>query len=405
MAAILRLATGDKAKKALPRKLKFTMATLAGIKPPSNGRVTVYDAKTPGLAFTVTDKANRAFYVVRRIHGRPTRLRLGGAEMTIEQARTAAMMMQGSIAGGANPAEDRRQHRRAGTLGELWESYRDEHLKPRCSPRTILTDENRFDTCLDEWTARKVLSITEGDVRGLHAKLGAERGHVTGNRAIQLLRRMFNWARLPNPAGKSAVTMFRETSRSRFVQPDELPKLFKALNDKRTNPLIRDFVYLCLWTGARRSAVASMRDEEINLAAATWTIPPAKSKNAEAVTIPLAPPALEIIRRRMGDPPGFILPSHGECGHLQDPKNTWKSVLERAGLKDIHIHDLRRTLGSWQAGLGASLPIIGRSLGHRDTAATAIYSRVNLGPVRQSVNAATAAMLATATLGPKGKRK
>jgi hypothetical protein len=92
------------------------VATLAKIDTPANGRVIVCDAKTPGLAFTVTDKGNRAFYVVRRIHGRPTRLRLGGAEMTIDQARTAAMMMQGSIAGGADPAEERRQHRHAGTL-------------------------------------------------------------------------------------------------------------------------------------------------------------------------------------------------------------------------------------------------------------------------------------------------
>jgi hypothetical protein len=237
VAAILKLATGDEAK-ALPRKLKFTVTKLAEIKIPAIGRVTVYDSKTPGLAFTVTDKGNRAFYVVRRIHGRPTRLRLGGAEMTIDQARTAAIMMQGSIAGGADPAEERRQHRRAGTLEELWKSYGDEHLKPRCSPRTILTDENRFKTCLDEWKSRKLLSIPEGDVRGLHARLGVERGHVTANRAVQLLRRIFNWARLPNPAGRSAVTMFRESSRSRFVQPDELPKLFKALNNKQTNPLI-----------------------------------------------------------------------------------------------------------------------------------------------------------------------
>src|ERR1700728_4550694 len=138
MAAILRLAP-EKPTKALRRKLKFTVAILAGIKPPPSGRATLYDAKTAGLAFTVTEKGSRAFYVVRRIHGRPNRLRLGGAEMTIDQARTAAMKMQGSIAGGANPAEDRRQNRRAGTLGEMWEAYRDEHLKPRCSARTILT--------------------------------------------------------------------------------------------------------------------------------------------------------------------------------------------------------------------------------------------------------------------------
>jgi integrase len=67
--------------------------------------------------------------------------------------------------------------------------------------------------------------------------------------------------------------------------------------------------------------------------------------------------------------------------------------LKRAGLTDLRIHDLRRTLGSWQAALGASLPIIGKSLGHQSLEATQIYSRLELGPVRQSVERAGQAML------------
>ena len=62
-------------------------------------------------------------------------------------------------------------------------------------------------------------------------------------------------------------------------------------------------------------------------------------------------------------------------------------------LRHVRLHDVRRTLGSWQAALGASLPVIGKSLGHRDTAATAIYSRLDLEPVRRSVDAATEAMV------------
>ncbi len=60
---------------------------------------------------------------------------------------------------------------------------------------------------------------------------------------------------------------------------------------------------------------------------------------------------------------------------------------------DLHIHDLRRSLGSWQAITGASLPIIGKSLGHKSPDATMIYARLSLDPVRQSVNTATAAMM------------
>lgn len=65
-------------------------------------------------------------------------------------------------------------------------------------------------------------------------------------------------------------------------------------------------------------------------------------------------------------------------------------------IPDLRIHDLRRTLGSWQAITGASLPIIGKSLNHKSQQATAIYARLDLDPVRMSVEKATAAMLVAA---------
>jgi len=66
----------------------------------------------------------------------------------------------------------------------------------------------------------------------------------------------------------------------------------------------------------------------------------------------------------------------------------------QARMQDLRIHDLRRTLGSWQAASGSSLPIIGRSLGHKQMQTTAIYARLSLDPVRESVERATSAMLA-----------
>lgn len=56
-----------------------------------------------------------------------------------------------------------------------------------------------------------------------------------------------------------------------------------------------------------------------------------------------------------------------------------------ARIKDLRIHDLRRTLGSWQAATGASLPMIGRTFAHKNVSTTAIYARLNLDPVRESM--------------------
>jgi integrase len=67
----------------------------------------------------------------------------------------------------------------------------------------------------------------------------------------------------------------------------------------------------------------------------------------------------------------------------------------------LRIHDLRRTLGSWQAAAGVPLHTIGKSLGHRNLSTTQIYSRLDLDPVRQAVELATSAMLDAARVaGP-----
>ena len=92
----------------------------------------------------------------------------------------------------------------------------------------------------------------------------------------------------------------------------------------------------------------------------------------------------------------YVFPGSGRHGHLVEPKKGWARILERAGIKDLHIHDLQRTLGSWQAKAGASLAIIGKSLNHKSVSTTAIYARLDLDPVRESVNTTTANMLAAA---------
>jgi integrase len=400
----MRLA-GDNAK-ALARKVPITKSLIDGLCcPPDRRDIHLYDAKVPGLAYKLTANGAAAWFLVRRIAGRPQRVRVGGREMTIEQARNAALRLNGEIAAGGNPAVERRTARRSCTLAELWENFRDKHIKVRGTAATLRTDEGRWTACLERWGTRKALSITESDVRALHGTLGDQHGRVQANRAVQLLRRMYNWARLGvNPAAK-AVTMFKEASRTRFVQPYELPKLFAALNAPDTNPIIRDFIYVALFTGARRSNVAAMRDTEIDLSAATWIIPSGKSKNGQPMTVPLVPEVLKIIKARMGHESGFIFPGSGKSGHLEDPKATWRAVLKRAGLEDLRLHDLRRTLGSWQAAGGSSLPIIGASLGHMDSATTQIYARLNLDPVRASVMTATSAMLQAGKPKPKREKK
>lgn len=85
------------------------------------------------------------------------------------------------------------------------------------------------------------------------------------------------------------------------------------------------------------------------------------------MTVILAPEVMHILRRRRAEVAGaaYVFPGRGKAEHLIDPKTPWQRVVKRARLKDVTMHDLRRTLGSWQAMGGSGLPIIGKSLGRR----------------------------------------
>ena len=133
--------------------------------------------------------------------------------------------------------------------------------------------------------------------------------------------------------------------------------------------------------------------QDVDLTARYWRIP--ETKSGSVVVVPLVPAAVEVLQARHkanGSSP-WVFPAKSASGHLSEPWAAWRRLLKRAGLSDLRIHDLRRSLGSWQAIGGSSLPIIGKSLGHSQPSTTAIYARLSMDPVRSSVESATAAML------------
>ncbi len=140
-----------------------------------------------------------------------------------------------------------------------------------------------------------------------------------------------------------------------------------------------------------------MKWEEISWERAEWRIPVTKNDDPQVVT--LSEEAISNLKRRKETANSqYVFPGNGRSGHLKEPKRGWSRILKGAGVGNLHIHDLRRTLGSWQAKTGASLTIIGKSLNHKSLQATAIYARLDLDPVRESVDRATNAILAAAGL-------
>lgn len=65
-----------------------------------------------------------------------------------------------------------------------------------------------------------------------------------------------------------------------------------------------------------------------------------------------------------------------------------------AVIRDLRMHDLRRTLASWQVKTGATLFVASKSLGHKDMKTTLGYAHLDDAPIRLAMETAGAAMLA-----------
>ena len=92
----------------------------------------------------------------------------------------------------------------------------------------------------------------------------------------------------------------------------------------------------------------------------------------------------------------YVFPGLNGVGHLQNMKRAWDRIRVKAGIRDVRFHDLRRTVGSWLAGSGESLHLIGKILNHHDVSTTAIYARLNLDPMRQALERNASKMLEAA---------
>jgi integrase len=375
-------------------EINFTKAALLAAGAALSGkRDYYYDAREKGLMLAVTAAGSKTFYLYKRIEGRPERLLLGKfPDLTVENARKLAASAKGEIAMGENPQKAKRSIRDEMTFGALFGEYLEKHSKVH--KRSWAYDEREVNKFLKHWFNRKISSIEKAEVERLHAKVGKDSGLYQANRLLERIRSIFNKAADwgwdgANPA--TGIKKYREKSRNRFLQPEELPRFFEALAHE-PNEAARDFFMISLLAGARKSNTLAMRWEEINFHAATWRIP--QTKNDDPQVVHLSPQAMVILTERKLHSLGpWVFPGAGASGHLADPKKAWVRILQEAGIADLRIHDLRRTLGSWQAATGANSYIIGKSLGHRSQQSTAVYARLNLDPVRESVNKATDAML------------
>lgn len=358
-----------------------------------------------GFGVRVYPTGKKSFVLFYRVKGRQHLKVLGqfGA-LTVEQARDRAAKDLTVVLDGKDPLEEKNKAAKGTRFDAFCEMYIERYAKQH--KKSWLEDQRRIDKYLKpEFGTHRVDAISRNDIARLHSRLGSEYPYAA-NRCIEQLSKMFklaqDWGLIEhgavNPA--SSIQSYRETKRDRWVKPEELPLLAKAINEEK-NFYGRQALWLYLLTGLRRDEVLTLEWQNVDLNRGEIRIPETKSGRIHYV--PLSAPAAKLLAdlpRREGNP--YVVPGEKPGQHLVNIEKIWRRVRKQAKVQDVRLHDLRRTVGSWLAQSGNSLHLIGRVLNHSSQSTTAIYARFAQDHVREALEKHGAQIIEMAKQEPKG---
>lgn len=344
-----------------------------------------WDDQVRGFGVRVWPSGKKTFVFKYRVNGRQRYLTLGDyGTLTPTQARELATQRRGDVLRGIDPLAEKQKAARGETMADLAKAYIERHARPH--NKRWADDVARLDLyVLPDLGTTKVSNISRRDIAQLHHKIGAQKnsgGHAkttTANRVLSLLSSMFNqaivWGYLDDGALNPTrlIRRFPEVKRDRFVSRDEMPRLVSAI-DAEQNVFIQALIWLYLFTGMRKSELQTLTWESVDLARPEIRL--ADTKAGRPLYLPLSSPAtfvLERIPKMRNNPYVFCGQRHGR--HLVNVSKAWLRIRKAAGLNDVRLHDLRRTVGSWVAQSGASLALIGKILNHSNVSTTQVYAR------------------------------
>lgn len=209
----------------------------------------------------------------------------------------------------------------------------------------------------------------------------AGRGDATILKELNIVRQAFNFA-------KVSVGFFEAPAapdpRQRALTKDEANQLI----DGCSQPHVKLYVLLALSTAGRKRALLDLRWSQVdwtrgNIALAGEATGGRKGRATVPMTDRLRT-ELEAAFKAKQTP--YVIEYHGK--KVGDVKKGFGLAVVRAGLVDVHPHDLRHTAAVWMAEAGLSMAEIAQYLGHSDEKmAFRVYARYSPNHLRNAAKA------------------
>jgi integrase len=126
------------------------------------------------------------------------------------------------------------------------------------------------------------------------------------------------------------------------------------------------------------------------------------------MTVYLTAPAMQVLDQREAARNGspFVFANDSARGHITDAKHAWARIRKRAGIGDVRIHDLRRTLATAMLNAGTDMKVVSAVMGHASMRITEQhYAMLADEPKREAMKIGASVLIEAATKPAKTARK
>ncbi|MGD0336195.1 MAG: site-specific integrase [Candidatus Omnitrophota bacterium] len=233
------------------------------------------------------------------------------------------------------------------------------------------------------FSGKYLYEITSLDVEKLKSTRAKEVSPATVNRALAVLKSMFNraivWGKVEhNPC--RAVKMFKENNqRLRFLEKEEIDKLLANCCEH-----LKPIVIVALHTGMRKSEILGLKWRDVDIEHKTIHL--LDTKNGEKRDVPMNSVAIKTIISVPKHKDSFYIFCNQDGEPYGDIKKSWLTAVKKACIIDFHFHDLRHTFASQLVMSGVDLNTVRELLGHKSLEMTIRYSHLSPDHKKKAVD-------------------
>lgn len=355
----------------------------------------LWDDDVRGFGLRVKPSGTKTYFIQYRNKQRRTRKFAIGQHGALapDEARKIARQLLADVARGADPSADRKAIRDAETVAKFLDRFETDHIAKNLAASTAKVWRYLIATHIrPALGAFLVASVTRQDIIKLHRSVpGSGR---QANNALTVLSSIFaraeEWGARPEGTNPVAgVQRHKENARERFLTDKEITRLGNSLQAAEESgsehPCHLAAVRLLLFSGARATEILTLEWKHVNLANGLVAFPGVKG--GERVEHPVSSHVLEILKtlpRVKGSP--WVLPmptDQKEAMPYHQLRRCWDRLRTAAELQDVHLHDLRHTVGTMGGQSGANAFMVRDLLRHRTVAMTNRYANRDNDPLRE----------------------